>query len=278
MIRFFPFVLPACACFCLAATPPQSISPGQIKPCSEGESLVTVSGVFVCGSGFGGAQGATGATGAAGTSGAGLVYVTAPVASAFALVNPGAGGGAALAQSGTSVMFRGYGDVGDAAHMAMVAAPATPYVVSACFVALLPHVLGVSGFGSGVGFVWSNGVLSSSLYQSLLVFSRTTGVGFGLYGSSSGFTVGSAVSWANMFYGASLPLPFGGPICVALQDDGTTKKVAVSADNESWVVLASEARAVSFVPTRVGIVTDSNGSGAGVMQLVHWLAQSGTLF
>jgi hypothetical protein len=69
-------------------------------------------------------------------------------------------------------------------------------------------------------------------------------------------------------------------VCLGMQDDGTTRKVAWSYDKATWFLngFAGEPNTDFLTPTHVGYTVNSNGSG--VPSMIVWSEEfvTGTLF
>lgn len=143
----------------------------------------------------------------------------------------------------------------------VMAVPDTPYMQVGCF----------EGYQTGsnyveIGMLWSDGTnaASSKIVTTALVTVNTNYLTF-----HQKYT--NATTFPNTGYSVTnLSIP-GSGFCLALQDDGSTRTVAISHDKATWAVFGSEAHTDYLTPTHIGFYVNSNESGKiPKLRVVHW--------
>jgi hypothetical protein len=198
-----------------------------------------------------GATGATGATGPTGSVGM-ATFTTPPTFGNWSWVNQGGSTGGDVANgiglwaaTGTS----------DNVRALVKAAPATPYVVTAALFIDVSQaaIAGVCWRNSGgvsiVCFGWGDSTTSLRLQY----FKMTNPTTFSAAYFVQSWEIASALTWLR------------------LSDDGTNRKVSLSADGVNWVLLNTIARTDFLTPNQVGIFIDTHdGTFPAQITLVSW--------
>jgi len=156
--------------------------------------------------------------------------------------------------SGTGVNFIGNNTGVNSWVLRVQTVPATPYTYKVCFTATTES----GGFG-GLSLGWTDGLNAATSKLALLsLYTRNTAVSImGHQQWSNATTPGSSYTitpyeaWA---------VPY---MCMALQDDGVTRKIAFSYDKQNWNTMnyAGEGHADFLTPTYIGYAVNSNNSG-----------------
>lgn len=158
--------------------------------------------------------------------------------------------------SGAATVLLGVGDASNAIRGRVRAVPATPYTYIVCFTGAVK----TANFAN-IGLMLTDGTdASTSKLATFYVFNQSTATSIFQWSKWTNATSFSA-DYAIGTYGAnSAGAPY---VCMALQDNGTTRKIAYSYDKQDWNTLnyAGVSNTDFLTPTNIGYFANANNSG-----------------
>lgn len=167
--------------------------------------------------------------------------------------------------AGSGVLLTGTGTGGVNIQGRLHAVPATPYTYTICF----SRFGQVSSGNGGVGILWTDGTTASDKAVLTGIFGPE--VFHSKYSNATSFSAG---------YTSTNPGIGAAPVCIAQQDDGTTRKIAISYDKATWFTFdyAGEGHTDFLTPTQLGYYTYSGAAGVQTAVIISEDTVASTLF